>query len=170
MIDFSGGSLFIQRPNEEPVLLGNGMIGTMEYELSADEEAPAYINLNKNKECTFEFTYPDFSSVLPLNNLFDQYTPNNFTIEFNHPIMIQARWHKKPRVRKKWLKRYGMKPDFIRVCADATTIKYHPGHIVDEYKCSDGIMSTFDSFDFETSGLDYALRPDQKRRGIKIEW
>ena len=57
---------------------------------------------------------------------------------------------------KKWLKRYGMKSDVVRVKMKATTVEH------DAYS---------GDFSFEVNGgREYVLRPDQKRRGIKIEW
>ena len=70
------------------------------------------------------------------------------------PIMIQARWHKNKRINKKWQKRYGMKSDTVRIRANAT---------IGEYHTDDG------SFDFEADELEYLWRPDQKRKGLKIE-
>lgn len=49
MIEFSGGTLFMQKINEKPVVLADNMVGTAEYELSANEDAPMYINMNNNK-------------------------------------------------------------------------------------------------------------------------
>lgn len=154
MIEFSGGTLFMQKINEDPVLLEDNVVGTAEYELSANEEAPMYIHTNSNKEFTFETTCLDMSLFEKLFYNPDQ--SSNFTLEFDHPIMIQARWHKKRRVCKKWLKRYGMKPDVIKVKMKATVIEYDANN---------------KDFSFETDGKrEYVLRLDQKRRGLKIEW
>lgn len=76
-------------------------------------------------------------------------------MEYLIPIMVQARWHKKPRIRKKWLKRFGMKTDVIKVKVNATAGEYHT---------NDG------NFDFEIDDMQYFWRPDQKRRELKIEW
>lgn len=70
--------------------------------------------------------------------------------------MIQARWHKKRRVCKKWLKRYGMKPDVIKVKMKAAIIEYDANN-------KDVSLGT-------DGKREYVLRPDQKRRGLKIEW
>ena len=87
---------------------------------------------------------------------YNPYQSSNFTLEFDHPIMIQARWHKKRRICKKWLKRYGMKPDVIKVKMKATTIEYDANN---------------KDVNLETDGKrEYVLRLDQKRRGLKIEW
>jgi hypothetical protein len=48
-----------------------------------------------------------------------------------------------------------MKPDTVKVRINAT---------VGEYHTDDG------SFDFEADKYEYVWRPDQMRRGIKIEW
>ena len=154
MIEFSGGTLFMQKINEDPVLLGDNMVGTAEYELSANEEAPIYIHTNSNKEFTFETTCSNMSLFEKL--FYNPYQSSNFTLEFDHPIMIQARWHKKRRVCKKWLKRYGMKPDVIKIKMKAAIIEYDANN-KDVSLVTDGKR-------------EYVLRPDQKRRGLKIEW
>lgn len=79
---------------------------------------------------------------------------NKFTLTYQKPIMIQARWHKKHRTRKKWLKRYGMKPDTVEVFCDAETCDY------DYYE---------NTFDIDANSFKYNWKPHQKRRNIKIE-
>lgn len=154
MIEFSGGTLFMQKINEDPVLLGDNVAGIAEYELNANEEAPMYIHTNSNKEFTFETTCSNMSLFEKL--FYNPYQSSNFTLEFDHPIMIQARWHKKRRVCKKWLKRYGMKPDVIKIKMKAAIIEYDANN---------------KDVSLETDGKrEYVLRPDQKRRGLKIEW
>ena len=44
---------------------------------------------------------------------------SEFTIECYTPILIQARWHKKARIRKKWLNRYGYKEDKVKTIMKA---------------------------------------------------
>lgn len=154
MIEFSGGTLFMQKINENQVVLADNMVGTAEYELSANEDAPMYINMNNNKELTFETTCSNLSLFKDI--FYNPYQPSNLALEFDRPIMIQARWHKKPRIRKKWLKRYGMKPDVVKVKMEATTVEYN---------------TNSKNVSFESDGKrEYVLRPDQKRRGLKIEW
>lgn len=154
MIEFSGGTLFMQKINEDPVLLGDNVVGTAEYELNANEEAPMYIHTNSNKEFTFETTCSNMSLFEKL--FYNPYQSSNFTLEFDHPIMIQARWHKKRRVCKKWLKRYGMKPDVIKIKMKVAIIEYDANN---------------KDVSLETDGKrEYVLRPDQKRRRLKIEW
>lgn len=89
-------------------------------------------------------------------------------LEYNIPIMIQARWHKRKRINKKWLKRYGMKPDVIKATMNIRECTYESGHIVG--KDDIGIRSTCDSWDFETDMPIYKYRPDQMRRNLKIQW
>ena len=90
------------------------------------------------------------------------------TIMYEVPIMIQARWHKKSRVNKKWLKRYGMEPDTIKVEMNIKELTYEPGHTVGYDET--GIRSTFNSWNFETDIPIYKYRPDQMRRNLKIQW
>lgn len=83
-------------------------------------------------------------------------------IECYIPIMIQARWHKKYRINKKWLKRYGMKKDKVRVRYNVDSIS--PDNSYDPY---DLIESK--GFNFELSNIQYKFRPDQLRKNLKIE-
>lgn len=91
-----------------------------------------------------------------LNSLVQSFAPpETFWFEFDTPIMIQARWHKKKRINRKWLNRYGMKPDTVRVCKEGRVLTY------------DG-----DSGDVEfetTSKSEYIWRQDQMRKYLKIE-
>ena len=89
-------------------------------------------------------------------------------VYWDMPIMIQARWHKKNRINKKWLKRYGMKPDVIKVEMNIKELTYEPGHTVGYDET--GIRSTFNSWNFETDIPIYKYRPDQMRRNLKIQW
>ncbi len=89
-------------------------------------------------------------------------------VYWDMPIMIQARWHKKSKVNKKWLKRYGMKPDVIKVEMNIKELTYEPGHTVGYDET--GIRSTFNSWNFETDIPIYKYRPDQMRRNLKIQW
>lgn len=89
-------------------------------------------------------------------------------LEYNIPIMIQARWHKKKRINKKWLKRYGMKPDVIKTTMNIRECTYEPEHIVG--KDDTGVCGTCDSWNFETNMPVYKYRPDQMRKNLKIQW
>ena len=89
-------------------------------------------------------------------------------VYWDMPIMIQARWHKKNRINKKWLKRYGMKPDVIKVEMNIKELTYEPGHIVGYDETS--IHSTFNSWNFETDMPIYKYRSDQMRKNLKIKF
>lgn len=166
-IEFGSGTLFMDT-GHDLTILGSGLSVSAEPEISVDESDKVLFSLNKQPSMFFEVKAADLNL---LGNLYNNIAPTgNFTLEYERPIMIQARWHKKARVRKKWLKRFGMKSDVVRVCADAKTLEYNPGHIIDEYKYDDGVCATFCSFEFEANNLRYIWRPDQKRKGLKIEW
>lgn len=166
--DINGGFLYMKNINGDIVPLGENVSGVAEVEMNAEEVAPISYNLYNSASLSFEMQLPDLDL---LNNLCGNPVPTgNFTMEYKRPIMIQARWHKKARVRKKWLKRFGMKPDTVKVCVDANALEYHPGHILDEQYDDNGICATFNSFEFEANKQEYVLRPDQQRKGLKIEW
>lgn len=151
-LELNKGSFFIIN-QDETTKLGDGISFTEEVELSANESLSHSYHLYNPPSVSFEVSGVDLAF---LNDFCSIPQPNGkFTMMYHHDIMIQARWHKKPRIRKKWLKRFGMKPDIVNVISNAT---------VGEYHTDDG------TFDFETDKLEYIWRPDQKRRGLKIEW
>lgn len=75
-----------------------------------------------------------------------------FTIEGETPILIQARWHKKARIRKKWLKRYGYKEDRVK-----TIMKAKYGSFNKETgEC-----------DIEVESIEYKFKPYQLHREVR---
>ena len=121
-------------------------------ELSADETAPLKYHIDTDAEFSATMIGIDLAPTYDYSIM--QFPNEKFVIEHQMPIMIQARWHKNKRINKKWQKRYGMKSDTVRIRANAT---------IGEYHADDG------SFDFEADELEYLWRPDQKRKGLKIE-
>ena len=115
--------------------------------------------LSFNHEASFECESIDCSSLLNYPN---DYYNKPFDIEYYLPIMVQARWHKKHRINKKWLKRYGMKKDEVLVRCDVNSIS--PDNSYDPYNL---VEST--GFNMELSNMQYKFRPDQLRRNLKIE-
>ena len=166
-IELDKGDVFIT-VGDTTMELGRGIPFTEKIELSAAENPPHLYHFNDIPSVSFEISVDDLS----LMNNFCNMPPSNgkFTIETYRNIMIQARWHKKPRIRKKWLKRFGMKLDTVKMRMDATVLEYHPGHILDEQYDDRGICATFNSFDFETDVPEYLWRPDQLRKDLKIEF
>lgn len=149
-INFNNGSLYMIN-GDQTVPLGVGAF-TEEIELSANETPAVKYNLMNSASMEFEVSG---LNIELLNSFCLPYSGEAFTLQYERPIMIQARWHKKPRINKKWLKRFGMKKDTVQVDTSANAINYNP---------IDG------SFDFEATQRKYILRPDQERNGIKIEW
>lgn len=161
------GTLFMIN-EDKTTKLGNCIPFTEEVKFSASENLSHTYHLYNPASVSFEVSGVDLSLLNDFDNT--PQSTNQFTMNYQRDIMVQARWHKKARIRKKWLKRFGMKPDTVQVYADATVLEYHPGHVLNEQYSDSGICATFDSFNFETDKLEYIWRPDQKRRGLKIEW
>ena len=107
------------------------------------------MTLNPNAEASFEID----GDIDWMHQHMLYSTPNKITMSNSVSAMIQSRWHKNPRIRKKWLKRYGMKEDTVKVEFDVNQIEVCGG-----------------SFSCETNTMRYVLRPDQKRRGIALEF
>lgn len=153
-IELSNGILYMMESNGNQLELGNISNGLIEVDtLSADETPNIYYNFTKDISASFEVSMRDVEFL-------DEFTikqpcpTETFNIEHNIPILVQARWHKKKRINKKWLKRYGMKSDTVKVRAKARTLSYD----TETGEC-----------EFEVDKLTYIWRPDQLRKNLKIE-
>jgi len=120
----------IWSPNEEPEKTIKGF--TIPATLSWDGEA----DINQNL----------------FNELCKPSTSLGFTIEGETPILIQARWHKKARIRKKWLKRYGYKEDKVKTIMKA---KYG------EFNKETGECN------IEIESIEYIFKPYQLQREVR---
>ena len=118
--EMTSGTLYM---NDE--LLSNVSYGSMD--ATCEDISSERLSFNVNAEFSADLTYVNY-------DLFDKLCrpqePSKFKIVAEVPIMIQARWHKKRRINKKWLKRYGMKPDIVKVEMDTDNLTYTPGEIV----------------------------------------
>lgn len=154
MISFNEGSLFCANDNRITPL-ADGILYTGDFTTS-DKEEPEInwmmLGIKKDVDMSFEIQSVDLNLLDKISRI---PTSNNFTLTYERPIMIQARWHKRHRTNKKWLKRYGMKPDTVNVSCNANTCEY------DTYDCT---------FDIDTNSFQYNLKPHQKRKGLKIQW
>lgn len=137
------------------IMADNCHVDNIEFNLSADEKAPINLNLSQTAEfsCDTGYINTDLLQSVSGNPLDNN---REFTYVYYVPIMIQARWHKKARVRKKWLRRYGLKSDRVKVKCTGTFLTLD-GH--DDYW----------DFSMNADKLEYLWRPDQLRRGRKIE-
>ena len=150
-IELNKGDIFITMDGET-TLFASGIPFTEEIEISASENPTHLYRFNDTPRVSLEVSG---MSLALLDDYCNTTMPNGkFTIEADINIMIQARWHQKKRINKKWLKRFGMKQDTVRMKANATAGEYHT---------DDG------SFDFEIDAMEYLWRPDQKRKNLKIE-
>lgn len=156
MIEFDRGQLFMKDLNNSNYIkLADGIPYMEDIEISDKEEYPINFNFesNKNAEFSYEIASVDLDLIEAMCHFDDK--RHDFTLRYNRPIMIQARWHKRNRINKKWIKRYGFKPDTILVTCDSNILKQD---------MQDG------SFNFEIRNMKYYLKPHQKRRNLKIEW
>lgn len=151
--EFSNGTLYTMGSDGRQSKLGEVFYGDIEVDTLSPHETPEII-YNFQKAAT-----ASFSSEMTLTGLeylgYKPFEPTEkFSIEYNVGILVQARWHKKKRINKKWLKRYGMKSDTVKIKAKARTLSYN--------------TETGDC-EFAVDKLEYVWRPDQLRRGLKIE-
>ena len=155
MIELMQGNIQMFVPGtSEPVYEFNNVNGLVETEV--DAYSLSQESLTFNHEATFtadiEDTAPIFTYVTDLSD-------KPVYIEYNVPIMVQARWHKKPRINKKWLKRYGMKKDTVLVRCKAISM-YSDYERENPYEIE---------YCFNLGSMEYKFRPDQLRRNLKLE-
>ena len=151
--ELRNGMLYMMEPDGGQSELGEIFSGDIEVDTLSPNEMPDIIyNFNKVETASF-------SGEMALTGLdclgYKPFEPTEtFSIEHGVGILVQARWHKKKRINKKWLKRYGMKPDTVKMRAKARTLS-----------CN---TETGDC-EFEVDKMEYIWRPDQKRKNLKIE-
>ena len=150
-IESNKGDIFITMDGET-ILFASGIPFTEEAKMSTLENPTHLYHFNDTPRVSLEVSS---TNLALLDDYCNTTMPNGkFTIEADINIMIQARWHKKKRINKKWLKRFGMRQDTVKMIANATAGEYH---------------TTDGSFDFEIDAMEYSWRPDQKRKNLKIE-
>lgn len=152
-LELGNGTLYMMDSNGVQSEFGDISYGDIEIDTLSPNEIPDIVcNLNNMESASFscEMTFADLSCLD-----YKPFEPTKiFNIEHNVPILVQARWHKKKRINKKWLKRYGMKSDTVKMKADARRLSYD----IDTGELN-----------FEVDKLEYIWRPDQKRKHLKIE-
>ena len=89
-----------------------------------------------------------------LNELCTPSRSLGFTIEGETPILIQARWHKKARIRKKWLKRFGYKEDAVKMIAKA--------------RCGEHNTETNET-SIDVDSIEYKFKPYQMVREVRCK-
>ena len=153
-MEFSCGMLYATESNGRRIELDNNLYGDIEIDTFSPDEVPSLMAYAKSElSLSYEMSMRDINRICGLTC--NQFTPTkNFDIEYNTPIAVQARWHKKKRINKKWLKRYGMKSDTVKMQAKSRTLSYD---------------TKTGECEFEIDKLEYIWRPDQKRKYLKIE-
>lgn len=138
-------------------LIGDFDVGCVTTESYVEPSSLSKETLSFNQTATFECKLPVDASPL-VDYMAEEYERNNeFNMEYYVPIKIQARWHKKHRINKKWLKRYGMKDDVLLVNMKVNEIALD--------------TEREDVFEMELAIKEFhcKFRPDQLRKNLKIE-
>ena len=159
MIEFKANSFQILDIDTAQPIANFNNIRDVTIESEVEESSLSKEKLSFNHEASFECELTDCSSLL---NYATDFNDKPLYVEYYIPILIQARWHKKPRINKKWLKRYGMKKDKVLVKCDVDSIS--PDNTYDPYDLVES-----GGFNIELSNMQYKFRPDQLRRNLKIE-
>lgn len=158
MIDYKVKGFQILSENAlEPIADLSNINMTVESEIESNSLVSETLQFNNSAffQCELKDSFFSYNYVGDL-------TGKPFYLEYYIPIMIQARWHKKPRINKKWLKRYGMKKDKVLVRCSIDSIT--PDSSYDPY---DLIEST--GLNLELGDMQYKFRQDQLRKNLKIE-
>jgi hypothetical protein len=150
-LELGNGTLYMMDSNGRQSEFSDISCGDIEIDtLSPNETPDIHFNLTSAANASLEVTTTDLEYLT-----YKPFVPaKDFWFEFEEEILVQAKWNKRKRINKKWLKRYGMKSDTVKVRAKARALDY--GYLAGE-------------FDFETDKLEYIWRPDQKRKNLKIE-
>ena len=121
--ELNNGTLYMIEPDGSQVELGDNVFGDIEIDTCSPNETPDMCyHLANAASASFscEMTLADLGCLSP-----NSFKPaKNFGIEHDIEILSQARWHKKKRINKKWRKRYGMKPDTVKMKAEARILNY----------------------------------------------
>ena len=156
--DFLSGNLYAS-VDDKTISMGNGLLCTKELDVwSTDEYVQETYSLKPMQQASMSFDI-SASDLSMLNELCRPICkPATFTYEYDVSIMIQARWHKKKRINKKWLNRFGMKSDTVkkRVVADVISCDTCTNSGEIEFK--------------NTYNAEYIFRQDQMRKHLKMEY
>ena len=157
-ITFSSGTLYLSDSNNIQMKLLDDAIPEFDVVMSDKKEPKVFHMLHTPSE--LEITLTDVDMNMPLFH--KMCAPSTYTkqkIHWNRSIMIQARWHKKYRTNKKWLKRYGMKHDEVTIEASVDS-------------CSNSMSHTkyMQKYEFDINSLVLHFRQDQMRKNLKIEF
>lgn len=158
MFEFRANSFQMLNPDTlEPIYTAdniNSVVTTEVDPYSLSQEVPTF-----NHEAYFEAELID---IPPLLTYTTDLNDKPLSIAYTVPAMVQARWHKKPRINKKWLKRYGMKKDTVVVIYNVESVypstHYDPLGMVEHVE-----------YGMTLGSREYKFRPDQLRRNLKLE-
>lgn len=156
MIELNSGNVYLLK-GSEPICEFNNVNGFIESEIEPYSLGQETIKFNH--EATFDAELTEYS---PLMSYTTNLNGRPFYVEYKTPIMVQARWHKKPRINKKWLKRYGMKKDYISVKCDVESVTPSTNYDID-------CLAEHVEYGMMLTNMQYKFRPDQLRKNLKME-
>ena len=148
-----GNLTMVDRDTGEQFDLGGCEPLTFEQEISAVEEPQRKIG-GFTRFGTATFEAETIIDKEKFNEMFgvDKVANPEFRMEWEQKILINARWHKKARIRKKWLKRYGYKEDKVKTIMKA---KYG------EFNKETGECN------IEIESIEYQFKPYQLQREVR---
>ncbi|MBR5796377.1 MAG: hypothetical protein IKY26_09555 [Erysipelotrichaceae bacterium] len=134
--------------------IGNATVES-EIETSSLSKEKLSFNHELSFECELTYCSPLLHDVTDFNSM-------PLYVEYDMPILIQARWHKNPRINKKWLKRYGMKQDKLLVRCNIDSISLDNSY--DPYNLMES-----KGYNMTLSDMQYKLKPHQLRKNLAKE-
>lgn len=149
----TGFLTMIDRDTGEQFDLGEVVPMEMEVEEWSNKEEPQKTIKGFTNSATFMCESPTIVNQELFDKLLTPSTSSAFTMEWDTPILVQARWHKKERIRKKWLKRYGFVEDVVKTVAKANGGDYN---------------KETGEWNINVDSIQYIWRPDHLRRCLKI--
>ena len=150
----SGFLTMIDRDTGESFELGKVTPMEMEVEEWSNKEEPERVIKGFANPGMFSCEVTTTFNEELFSELCKPSTSSEFTIEYETPIIMQARRHKKARIRKKWLKRYGYKEDKVKTIMKA------------KYGSFNGETG---ECDIVVESIEYKLKPYQLCREVR-EW
>lgn len=119
-IKLTNGTLIDLTNNKEICKVTDFNDGICTTELSAD--AFPIHHITTTADLNIELEHLDIESFKSLTTQ----PVKSFYLEYDIPILIQKRYHKKKRINKKWIKRYGFKKAYIHCQSPTTTVEATP--------------------------------------------
>jgi len=118
-VDQIGGwKMCDSKTGKEIMNFGNATSMIHSDDMSTNESVSRKISLTSEITCQANCDYINESLLHKLTHT------DSYTATFDISILIQAKFHKKKRINKKWLRRFGMKNDVLKASANIRDLDF----------------------------------------------